>query len=666
MISISETKHLNMKKYLLFSFYILSFSVLFGQEEDYSFPEITPDELEMTRYELDTSATAIVLRDYGNIEVKVFLNPVQIYTHYRRIKILKKGGLDQGNIEIPYYSYENNERIVHIMARVTLPDGQTYTLKDKDFFTEKRSKYSSVKKFATPQLEVGAIIDYYYEIESKDIIQLREWYFQTDIPIQLSELVVNTYKKTYSYMYLVQGFDGMNRRQEGNSAIKRNSTIKSFIDSQVFTVKDIPALKEEPFITTIEDYRLRVRFQCTQLTSYYNKIPTKILSTWPVVTEKILSRESFEIQYSKKRHCGKILKAATPILKKEIASLDKAKALYDFVNNSVEANQNSGIYVRTSLNEAFEKKLGSKSELNLMLLALLREAKIESYPVLISTRDNGYPIIDHPIVDQFNRTILLVIIDGKEYFVDQGNKFRPFGQLSRNDMNRSGYQLRKPEGKWLDITPNKSQKIIMSDFTLNEDGTMKGRISANYTNIEAADNREDWITEEKEKTWVEELENTIVDFELDSVIVENEKDLTKPFKVHFNGDFSGAVLDIGDFVYINPFIFSDFSKNPFKSEKRQYPVDFPHPFSSQFIINIKYDTANYKMEELPKDTKLELLGKTVTVRYAAQEKAPGWIQITYALSVNNPYFPVDTYKNLRSLFDITAEKLREQIVLRKS
>ncbi len=653
-----------MKKYLLFSFYILSFSGLFGQERSYSFPEITTAELEMTRYELDTSATAIVLHDYGDIRVNNYPDPIQIYTHYRRIKILKKGGLDQGNIEIPYYSYEDNERIVHTLAKVTLPDGQTYTLKDKDFFTEKKSKYSSVKKFATPQLEVGAIIDYYYEIKSKDVIQLREWYFQTDIPVLLSELKVK-HSRSFSYMYLVQGFDGMNRRQQGSSAIKKDSTFNPLLNSKVFTVKDIPALKEEPFITTIEDYRLRVRFQCTKFTSYHGT-STEILSTWPVVTEKILSRESFKIQYTKKRHCGKILKAAAPILNKEISSLDKAKALYDFVNNSVEANQNSGIYVQTSLNEAFEKKLASKSELNLMLLALLREAEIESYPIIISTRDNGYPIINHPIVDQFNRTILLVIIDGKEYFVDQGNKFRPFGQLSRNSMNRSGYQLIKTEGKWLDITPDKSKKIIMSDFTLNEDGMMKGRISANYTNIEAADNREYWTTEEKEKTWIEELENTIVDFELDSVTVENEKDLTKPFKVHFNGDFSGAVLDIGEFVYINPFIFSDFSENPFKSEERQYPVDFPHPFSNQFIINIKYDTEDYYVEELPKDTKLELLGKTVTVRYAAQEKAPGWIQITYALSVNNPYFPVDTYQNLRSLFDITAEKLREQIVLRKS
>ncbi len=653
-----------MKNYLFFVFYILSNSLALGQEKPLHFLDIPTAQLEMTSYPADTTAAAVILHDYGSISVKKGEESTeQVYTHSRRIKILKKGGLSQGDIEIPYYSYDDIERINNVIAAVTSPTGKIYNITEEEFFTEKKNQYWSSKKIALPQLEVGSIIDYRYEIRSKRIVELREWYFQTDIPIVFSQLSVSLLS-SYTYMYLFQGFAGIDRVKKEGNAILNNSISEEIIGYKTFEANNIPALKEEPFITTLDDYRLRIRFQCKYHTSYYGKV-TPILAEWNTVTEQVLESSYFEAQYKKGINCGKILRAAAPILKQELDPLEKAKAFYDFINNNVEVNQKSGIYVENSLNEAFEKKSGSKSELNLMLLALLRKAKIEAYPVLISTRDNGYPIQEHPIVDQFNRTILLVIIDEKEYFVEQGNKFRPFGQLSRNSMNRSGYRLRRPIGKWLDITPNKSKKIIISEFNLDDEGNLKGEISANYTNIEAADNREYWKTEEEEKTWEEELENTIVDFELESVTIENEKKLEKPFKVHFKGDFSGAVLDIGDFVYINPFIFADFSENPFKSEKRQYPVDFPHPFSNQFIINIKYDTEDYYVEELPKDTKLELLGKTVTVRYATQEKEPGWIQITYALSVNNPYFPVDTYENLRSLFDITAEKLREQIVLKK-
>ncbi len=653
-----------MKTYPFLIFCLLSYHLIIGQTKGYTFEDIPLEQLEMTKCAVDSNAAAVILHDYGIIKVKRGNRGfVQSYIHKRRIKILDKRGLERGDIEIPYYSYENQERLLEIMARVVHPNGQIFNLTQEDFFTEKKSKYWSVKKLATPQLKVGAIIEYYYEIESERITQLREWYFQTDIPILISKLTIN-FHPNFSYMSLFQGFDGMEKIEKGPFTILKNATTEAILDSNDFTIKNIPALKTEPFITTINDHRLRIRFQLSIYTTEHG-IVNQVLSAWHTVTDKILNSPSFEIQYTKSKYCGKIVKAASDILKKEIPQLDKAKALYKFINDNVEVNQNSGIYVETSLNEAFEEKSASKSELNLMLLALLQKVNIESYPVLISTRDNGYAVLEHPIIDQFNRTILLVIIDGKNYFVSQGNKLRPFGELARNSMNQSGYSLRRPIGKWLPIIPNKSQKIIISDFNLDDEGNLKGKITVNYTNIEAVDNREYWINKEGKKTWEEELENTIVDFELESVTVENERDLEKPFKVHFKGDFTGAVTDLGNFMYISPFIFSDFSENPFKSEKRQYPVDFPHLFSNQFIINIKYDSADYYVEELPKDTKFELLGKKVTVRYAAQERESGWIQITYALSVNEPYFPVDTYENLRSLFDITAEKLGEQIVLKK-
>jgi len=670
-----------MKKYFFFFFYILSFSFLFAQEENYYFSDITKAQLEMKSYEADTSATAVILHDFGAIQikrVKPFNHKVsrnsdirtfrevfpdfQIFNHNRRIKILKKGGFNQGNIEIPYYA--KSESIVDIAARVTLPNGKQYNIDKEDILTEKKSEFWSIKKILVPKLEVGSIIDYYYRLETQQIVQLKEWYFQSDIPTIQSELNVN-FHKDFSYMYLFQGFDSVNRVKNQGNTVLDNSIAEVITGTKTFKANNIPALKEEPFLTTIDDYRLRIRFQCTQVKKISSKKTTEISSTWQTVTNKVLDNSYFESQYTSTKNCKKILKEAKSILNEQNSTLDKAKALYRFINNNVGTNQSGGIYVETTLNDAFEKKLASKSEMNLMLLALLRKAAIESYPALISTRNNGYPVKDHPIVDQFNQVILLVIIDGKEYFVDQGNKLRPFGELSRNSMNRSAYQLIRPVGKWLSIEPNKSKKIIMSDFVLGEEGKMIGHISANYTNNEATDNREAWINEEEEKYWIAELENTIIDFELDSVIVENERNLNKPFKLHFNGDFSGAVLDIGDYTYINPFIFSDFLDNPFKSETRRYPVDFPHPFSNQFIINIKYDTEDYAVEELPKDAKLELEGKIVTLRYAAQEKAPGWIQVTYAVSVNNPYIPVPAYEGLRTLFDMTAEKLGEQIVLKK-
>lgn len=653
-----------MKKNLLLFFCIFSFSVLFGQNSRYNFGNVPVSQLEMTTYANDSSANAVILHDYGEIKVMdANAGYRQIFNRCRRIKILKKGGLDYGDLRVFYYSYKNKERITDIKAVVTLPSGEKFSIPKKDFFTEKESKYWSSKRIAIPKLEVGAVIDYYYNIESEYIVRLKEWDFQSDIPTQISKLTID-FDEKLSYLYLFQGFAGMDKTKEGENTIMQDSLSKAVIEPKKFTVTNVPALKTEPYITTLDDYGLRIRFQCTQYLTRYGEIK-EMLSDWETINKNTLDNLSFGAQYKKKTNCGKILKGAASLIEKEMPQLDKAKALYNYINENIESNWVSSIYVQTSLNEAFEKKSASKSEINLMLLALLQEAEIEAYPILISTRDNGYPMPKYPIMDQFNRTLIYVIIEGKEYFVESGNALRPFGELSRNSMNREGFLLKKGGGKWLKIIPSKSKKIFISDFTLDEKGKMTGKISANYTKTAASNSRWTWLNEEEEKTWVQELENGILDFELDSVSVENKEEISKPFKIHFNGDFSGAAQEVGNFMYINPFIFSDYSENPFKSETRQYPVDFPYPFSNQFIINIKYDAENYEIEELPKDAQLALPEKMVTVRYAAQEKAAGWIQITYKLSVDKPYFPVNFYSGLRTLFDITAEKLGEQIVLKK-
>ncbi|MGK0364089.1 MAG: hypothetical protein ACI85O_001143 [Saprospiraceae bacterium] len=90
-----------MKKHLLLSFCILSFSILFAQDERYSFGKVPPTQLTMTTYDEDTSAVAVILHDYGRLAVASGNSDyTQIFSRCRRIKILKKGGLDYGNIEV--------------------------------------------------------------------------------------------------------------------------------------------------------------------------------------------------------------------------------------------------------------------------------------------------------------------------------------------------------------------------------------------------------------------------------------------------------------------------------------------------------------------------------------------------------------------------------------
>ena len=79
-------------------------TVLYAQEE-LRFGTVTLDDLSMTKYALDTSANAVVLTEAGEAYISNGDDYNLVFMHRVRIKILKKGGLAQANIEIPLYKH---------------------------------------------------------------------------------------------------------------------------------------------------------------------------------------------------------------------------------------------------------------------------------------------------------------------------------------------------------------------------------------------------------------------------------------------------------------------------------------------------------------------------------------------------------------------------------
>jgi len=77
-------------------------SPVFSQNKAVKFGKVPDEEVGMNVFQADTSAEAVVLHSLGTSEIDYVQNLgfVLRYTEYKKIKILKKEGLDLGNIEI--------------------------------------------------------------------------------------------------------------------------------------------------------------------------------------------------------------------------------------------------------------------------------------------------------------------------------------------------------------------------------------------------------------------------------------------------------------------------------------------------------------------------------------------------------------------------------------
>jgi len=386
----------------------LPFSLL-AQDPPIKFGKIPKEDLEMKVYPPDTSAAAVVLCDYGTVAFQFKDNDaMNVLSRHKRIKFLRRSGFEHGDIEIPFYT--SLMRVKNLKAQVFAPDGTETEVPKKDIFEEKINDRWSRYRFAFPNLQEGSVVEYKYDLESQYIFELPEWYFQGEIPVRWSELRL-TIPNWFQYVSLRNGrlpdivendFELAPVVNIGGGSGGGRMTVES---SKIrLAMKEAPALREEAYITTMDDYFARVRFQLKSV--QYPETPARpIMGDWVEVATKLLEDENFGGQFSKKGKFKKTWAAAQAQIAGATTPEEKIRAIYHFVQTSFEREDGSTIYTRQNLDDLFEKKRAFASEMNLLLIGLLREAGFQAHPVLISTRDHGQPIAEYPILDQFNHVL---------------------------------------------------------------------------------------------------------------------------------------------------------------------------------------------------------------------------------------------------------------------
>ena len=132
----------------------------------------TAEELKMTSQPEVPGAAAVYL-----FKEEITDDSLHMWSKYARIKVLTEAGKDYANVELKSYnSSENGGYTVNgIAGRTIHPDGTIipFTGKPFDKLIEKGQGYKEMAKvFTLPDVEVGSIIEYRYELRYDD-----QWFF---------------------------------------------------------------------------------------------------------------------------------------------------------------------------------------------------------------------------------------------------------------------------------------------------------------------------------------------------------------------------------------------------------------------------------------------------------------------------------------------------------
>ena len=660
-------------------------STTLAQKSPIKFGEVSLEELKMTRYEKDSSAAAVVLCDFGESSINYAQNTGFSLNFQRttRIKILKKDGLEEADFEIPLYKDGSQDETISGLKAVTynLENGKIVETKAKSdgFFNEKFSENLTLVKVALPNVKVGSVVEITYKINSDFLMNFWDWEFQETIPVVWSEYRASI-PEYFNYDKYMQGYISLDISDE--KVVSNSITITSkersdgdwgsgttqttFSTDKIdfnenkfrWVAKNVPAFKAEPFITTYKDYISKMNFELAYI-KYPNQPIEPVLGSWEEINKK----------YSESENFGKVI-TGNGFLKKTVETItagmtsndQKIDAIFNYVRQNVSWDETSRRFVDGSLKNVLDDRKGTSAEINFLVASMLDKADIVVHPVLISTRDNGFVRETVPVLSQFNYMICVTEVNGKQVLLDATDKLLPIGIIPERCLNGNGLIISKQGYRWIKlVTPLKSKSYVTADLTIESNAVLKGKVSLDRAGYSAQRSRKNYLSK-AENDYIKDFIGSHP-WEISKSEFKNAKDIDQTFKETHDIIINDHATTAGDVIYLNPFITMQEVENPFKSEKRQYPVDFGSPMERMYITKIVIPTG-YALDELPKPQAFVLPENAA--RYVFNAVVNGdVINITSHLQINKSLFVQDEYPHLREFYTRVVSKQAEQIVLKK-
>lgn len=614
------------------------------------------------------SAAAIVLYKRGDVRFDLVSNELWLVsTNHVRVRINKESAYNLAMIQLPVLrGAAGQHEYVNYFEGYTynLVNGlvETVKLAKGGHFTERAADTHMVEKYSLPNVHTGSIIDYKYEIRTPFNVSHtpRTWYFQQSIPVKWSEYRITI--PNYFYYNITQtGYLplAVNEQNGGSQDLLPGQPTVNTVAYR-FAVKDAPAFRDEAYITTDDDYLSRIDFELARYT-----LPgagTKNLSlSWEDLDRTLLDHGSFGTQI---KRSGFLREHAQTILREHTDTLARVVAAYDLVRKRVKWN-NKASFWSDNIKKVFEDGKGDSGDINLLLIALLREMKLDANPLLLSTRSHGRISEAFALLKKFNYVVAHLWVGGKDMLLDATDSQLIPGMLTRECLNGRGRLIHPTQARFVSLTPaERFVETITGKLVISAEGDISGNVQL------LAGGHAGWETRRKIATsgrtkYVDQVRKERPGWEIDAINVDDSRTGVTTVMTNCTMTIANACSQAGDRLYFRPMLTEGHHQNPFKEVDRLYPVDFGVLTDETFAMTYTLPPG-YLVEELPKKALLVMPNNGGRYAFDIVVNERNELQILSRLTLRQTIYAVDDYAVLRELFTLMVAKQAEQVVLKRS
>ncbi len=658
-----------MRFYTKTIFFLLFMSVVHASAENYfkDKPGFIEQNLKIAQYDIDTSAVAVVLYEKYDYDLTGTTNVIECKVR-KVIRILKKGGVQHGNVDLPlYYSHSHSAKIKKISGTTYNLEGGKVTEQPLDAENIFKGSYEHLKekKFSMPAVREGSIIDYSYVIEEEFSRNFCNWEIQENIPKLHSEIeLLAPYTieivMLSQYAPVFTKTEAENEDTISSDAVSKAELIRNIITGKRLIRKNIPAITNEPFVANINNYRERIQFFIKGFISSGGL--TERYDTWDKINDFLLKSPKF----------GKAILGRQPLVSAKTAQLtngendelEKAKKIYQYVRDSVTAHGQNHLLIENGPGDVLQNKTGTSSEINMLLVCMLRSADIDCSPVILSTKENGQATDVFPDIDRFNYTVCEARIDGHKYYLDASGKFAPFGLLPENCYN--GYaRIVDKESAEIAFSPDAAKERFGLTITTTDNSIDNYVLSAtcSFGPFSAMRYRQIWNNDSDEiKKYCTALVKQLpFHAHLANYSVQNLTDpgLQLLLSINVTVDWPKDVTTL----YFAPY-YSYFETNPFKNEVRKYNVELPYAYYVTYSCRLKLP-AGYDAEDIMPPLTLNFDNNAQCIDKANYDPVTNTLFVSSTVHMFKAVFTKEEYPGLKEFFDKMFVDQQKNLVIKK-
>jgi hypothetical protein len=400
-----------------------------------------------------------------------------------------------------------------------------------------------------------------------------------------------------------------------------------------------------------------VEFQWTENRNT-NQAAQPTLYGWKTVKERLLSQENFGLVYLNENNW--LEETVAHLTKGLVGAEEKARSCYRWVRDNFKCTDQSEIYLTNdlTLKDVFQRKQGSVSDLNLLLIALLRKAGIQANPVLLSWRSRGTLLFDYPILNKFNYLVVEANLMDKKVLLDAAEPLLGFGLLHPECYNGPGWVIGEEVVRRINLLADNylEEEQTIANLKVNDQG-LTGSISKTY-GIPGSFNIRQKIKESGEASIGRYLQaalgkQTIISgLTIDSNLLKEE-----PIAINYEIQIKAK----GDSLVFEP-VFSD-ENIPVINPDRTDPVEMPYTRNLVYVMNLEIEKG-YQVVKLPKSVKYQMNGQEAVFEFQCVQSGQT-IQLRCKIQIKKANFSEEAIEALRDYIQFVRQKLYEPMVIKK-